>query len=280
MADDGGRVAADPAVLFGGSAAAGLVAGFDWAATSLGPIAGWPPGQWATVQLILRSPVPIVTLWGEEGIMIYNDAYSGFAGGRHPRLFGSRVREGWPEVADFNDHVMRTGLAGGTLAYQDQELVLHRSGRPEPVWMNLDYSPIIGEAGTPVGVIAIVVETTRKVLAERRQRETAAALARLNRELEQRVAERTAERDRVWRNSRDLIVVLGADGIFTAINPAWTEILGYDPAEVVGRSFRDFIPPEDAARAQAGLESAAAQHDLTSFESRYRHKDGTLRWIS
>ena len=31
--------------------------------------------------------------------MIYNDAYSIFAGGRHPHLFGSKVREGWPEVA-------------------------------------------------------------------------------------------------------------------------------------------------------------------------------------
>ena len=35
--------------------------------------------------------------------MIYNDAYSGFAGQRHPELLGSKVREGWPEVADFND---------------------------------------------------------------------------------------------------------------------------------------------------------------------------------
>ena len=280
MAENAGRAAAKAVTPFGGSETARLVETFDWAATGLGPLVGWPPVRRATVQLILRSPVPIVTLWGEEGIMIYNDAYSGFAGGRHPRLFGSRVREGWPEVATFNDHVMRTGLAGGTLAYRDQELVLHRSGRPEPVWMNLDYSPIIGEAGAPVGVIAVVVETTEKVLAERRQRETAAALARLNRELEQRVAERTAERDRVWRNSRDLIVVLGADGIFSAVNPAWTEILGHDPAEVVGRSYLEFVLPEDAARTQGGLESAAAQRDLTSFENRYRHRDGSERWIS
>ena len=44
--------------------------------------------------------------------MLYNDAYSVFAGGRHPELLGSKVREGWPEVAEFNDHVMRVGLAG------------------------------------------------------------------------------------------------------------------------------------------------------------------------
>ncbi|WP_164075705.1 hypothetical protein, partial [Stenotrophomonas maltophilia] len=48
--------------------------------------------------------------------------------------------------------------------------------------------------------------------------------------LERRIAERTAERDRVWRNSRDLLVVVGVDGVFRAVNPAWRTILGHDPA--------------------------------------------------
>jgi hypothetical protein len=51
------------------------------------------------------------------------------------------VFEGWGEVADFNDNVMKVGLAGRTLAYRDQELTLHRKGFPEQVWMDLDYSP-------------------------------------------------------------------------------------------------------------------------------------------
>ena len=100
--------------------------------------------------------------------MIYNDAYSEFAGKRHPQLFGSKVREGWPEVADFNDNVMKVGLAGGTLAYKDQELTLHRNGKAEQVWMNLDYSPVVDDSGKPGGVIAIVVETTERILADRR----------------------------------------------------------------------------------------------------------------
>ena len=55
------------------------------------------------------------------------------------------------------------------LAYRDQELTLHRNGEPEQVWMNLDYSPVPDETGRPVGVIAIVVETTERMRAERRQ---------------------------------------------------------------------------------------------------------------
>ena len=139
---------------------------FDWAQTPLGPIAGWPQSLKTAVGMVLLSPVPIVMLWGEDGIMIYNDAYSVFAGGRHPRLLGSKVRDGWPEVADFNDNVMKVGLAGGTLAYRDQELTLYRTSKPEQVWMNLDYSPILDESGRPAGIMAIVVETTERVRAD------------------------------------------------------------------------------------------------------------------
>lgn len=280
-----GRTLFDPAALThgflaGGGELAKLIAAFDWARTPLGPIADWPQSVRTTVALILRSPVPIVTLWGEDGVMIYNDAYSGFAGGRHPRLLGSKVREGWPEVADFNDNVMKVGLAGGILSYQDQELTLYRNGLPERVWMNLDYSPLVGESGQPEGVIAIVVETTAKVRAEERLKITADALAHLNADLEQRVAERTAERDRIWRYSRDLLVVVGADGILRAVNPAWTTILGHTPAEVVGRSYLAFVWPEDAGLTQEWLDRAAAARDLAGFENRFLHKDGTPRWIS
>ena len=152
---------------FGGGENGALIRALDWSNTSLGPISEWPESLKTTVSILLRSPVPIVLLWGPDGIMIYNDAYSVFAGGRHPILFGSKVREGWPEVADFNDNVMKVGLGGGTLSYRNQELTLHRTGVPEQVWMNLDYSPVLGENGRPAGVLAVVVETTQQVLAER-----------------------------------------------------------------------------------------------------------------
>jgi signal transduction histidine kinase/PAS domain-containing protein len=145
-----------------------LIATRDWSGTSLGPLDNWPPSLKTALGLLLLSPVPIVMLWGKEGVMLYNDAYSVFAGGRHPELLGSKVLEGWPEVADFNDNVMKVGLAGGTLQYKDQELTLYRHGAAEQVWMNLDYSPVLDESGEPAGVIAVVVETSERVRADRR----------------------------------------------------------------------------------------------------------------
>jgi hypothetical protein len=128
---------------------------FDWSATSLGPIDQWSKSLRAAVQMLLASPVPLVMLWGRAGCMVYNDAYSVFAGGRHPFLLGCPVEVGWPEVAAFNRNVVDTCLAGGALSYDDQELVLFRNGAAEDVWMDLYYSPVVEDDGAPAGVIVI-----------------------------------------------------------------------------------------------------------------------------
>jgi len=81
----------------GGGQLGQLIRDFDWAGTSIGSLAQWPQSLKSVTQMLLLSPVPIVLLWGEDGVMMYNDAYSEFAGSRHPALLGSKVREGWAE---------------------------------------------------------------------------------------------------------------------------------------------------------------------------------------
>ncbi len=210
--------------LTSGGEAADIIARFDWAATPLGPIETWPMSLKSSIALILGSPVPIVTLWGEDGIMIYNDAYSEFAGGRHPNLFGSRVREGWPEVASFNDHVMKVGLAGETLAYRDLPLTLYRhGGKPEQVWLNLDYSPLLGEDGRPAGVMAIVVEITDKV--------------KIERELE---AERNSLKRMFNQAPGFIAMVSGPEHRFTIVNEAYRALVA--GRDVVGRTVAEALP--------------------------------------
>lgn len=235
-----------------------LIAVHEWSQTTAGAIDTWSQSLRTAVGIMLRSPVPIVMLWGEDGVMLYNDAYSVFAGGRHPYLLGSKVREGWPEVADFNDHVMKTCLAGGTLAYVDQELTLHRSGVPEQVWMNLDYSPIPDENGRPAGVIAIVVETTRRVLAERRQR---------------------AELDRLWTLSEDMLARADYDGAMSAVNPAWTQVLGWSERELLTNPYADIIHPDNVAATVAALTRMSETGQPTRFENLILAKDGQWKPI-
>jgi len=209
--------------LQGGGELGALIATFDWTSTSLGPVAGWPLSLKTMTGFLLRSPVPIVMLWGEEGYMLYNDAYSVFAGGRHPELLGSKVRDGWPEVAAFNDNVMKVGLAGGTLAYKDQEFTLYRNGSPEQVWMNLDYSPVIGENGRPAGVLAIVIETTDRVLADRRTAE-----------------EQEKQRQLLLQMPGFVSVLRGPSHIYEYVNQAYLTIGG--DRNYLGRSVRDVFP--------------------------------------
>lgn len=200
-----------------------LIRSRDWASTTLGPVCEWPGCLKTATSLLLQSPVPIVMLWGEQGVMIYNDAYSVFAGKRHPHLLGSDVREGWAEVADFNDNVMKVGLAGGTLAYRDQELTLYRRGFPEQVWMDLDYSPVLDEGGKPAGVIAIVVETTERVLADRRN---AAEHERLQQLFEQAPS--------------FMAMLQGPQHRFELLNPEYRKLIG--EREVLGKPVSEALP--------------------------------------
>ncbi|MBV6826932.1 PAS domain-containing sensor histidine kinase [Pseudomonas sp. PD9R] len=150
-----------------GGEMAGRIRAFDWSRTELGALETWSKSLSSSVQMMLASPLPMVMLWGLPGYMIYNDAYSVFAGGRHPYLLGSPVELGWPEVAEFNRHVVDTCLAGGTLSFRNKELVLLRDGAPEDVWMDLYYSPVANDDGCPAGVMAMVVETTEYMISER-----------------------------------------------------------------------------------------------------------------
>jgi PAS domain S-box-containing protein len=126
------------------------------------------------------------------------------------------------------------------------------------------------------GAIARWIGTNTDIEDERR---ISTALAELNATLEQRVAERAAERDRLWQTSQDLLVVIGPDGRFRAANPAWISVLGWHPDEVAGQSCLDFVHGDEREAARAALGRAFGAK-LPAFETRCLHKDGGFRWIS
>jgi len=241
-------------ILHHNSDVARLIRDFDWARTALGPIAGWPQSLRTIVAMIIGSPVPMVLLWGERGYMIYNDGYSQFAGGRHPQLLGSEVRKGWPEVAEFNDHIMKVGLSGGTLAYRDQELTLHRNGKPEQVWMNLDYSPVSDESGQPAGVIAIVVETTERVLADRRNATERRRLAQM------------------FEQGPSFMALLeGPDHRIEFANSSYLRLIG--GRDVIGKTVAEALPDAATQGYVAKLDEVFASGKLISFTgSRYNER--------
>ncbi|WP_027171749.1 PAS domain S-box protein [Methylobacterium sp. 10] len=98
--------------------------------------------------------------------------------------------------------------------------------------------------------------------------------------LETTARERTDERDMVWRTSRDLFLVCGFDGRYRAVNPAWTETLGWSAEELVGAEFGRFIAPEDRATVDGVFDDLVNGLDLHALDVRLVTKDGGVRWIS
>lgn len=221
---------ANAPLIVGSSEMATLIKSFSWAETELGPISSWPLSLRTTVNIILQSPVPLVMLWGQDGIMIYNDAYSVFAGGRHPFLLGSKVEEGWPEVADFNRNVLNVCLAGKQLSYTDMVLTLFRNNKPEKVWMNLDYSPLFDDSGKPNGVLAVVTETSSRVLAEEHRKHAEKELLREQQHL----------RD-LFKDAPSFIAVTkGPDHVFEIANKMYERLIG--GRKVIGKPVAEALP--------------------------------------
>ncbi|MCP8938971.1 response regulator [Alsobacter sp. SYSU M60028] len=111
-------------------------------------------------------------------------------------------------------------------------------------------------------------------------REAQRALHEANAALQRRVDERTADRDRLWRLSTDLMVVHRPDGVIVAANPAWTATLGWSEGELVGASLYDFFDPADAARTRERVDGMERPGGSDRFEARCRGRDGSWRWLA
>ena len=115
---------------------------------------------------------------------------------------------------------------------------------------------------------------------EERFRKLADQLAELNATLAQRVEEKTRERDRIWNVSQDLLVVADRNGVWRTVNPAWTRTLGWSEAELLNRTSEWLEHPDDRGLTRTEVGKLGAAETTVRFESRFRHKDGSYRWLS
>ncbi len=143
----------------------------DWAQTSLGRTATWPQSLRSAVSICLGSPFPTAIYWGPELVLLYNDAWSPIPGAKHPEALGQPASAVWPEswqiIGPLLEHVTRTGKATRS---KDQPLAMRRDGYIEECYFDSTFSPIRGESGRVEGIFNAVLETTERVIIERRLR--------------------------------------------------------------------------------------------------------------
>jgi PAS domain S-box-containing protein len=106
-----------------------------------------------------------------------------------------------------------------------------------------------------------------------------AELRMLSEKLEEEVERRTLERDRIWNVSEDLLAVSNFEGYFLSINPAWRRLLGWSEDEIKSMHVSELRHPEDAPASIAARAQLAHGATTVRMENRFRHKDGSWRWL-
>jgi PAS domain S-box-containing protein len=228
--------------------------------------------------MILASGFPMAIRWGPELVLIYNDAYRPILCDKHPEALGRSLREVWwevyPELGPLNESILR-GEREAFFA-EDYPWTVRRQGSiVENARFSISYSPIPDESSANGigGILTTCIETTERVRKEE-------ALRVLNESLETEIAERIRERDRIWHVSEDLLGVSNFDGYFTSVNPAWTTLLGWSEDEIKRMHVSELRHPDDAEHSMAGRRRLAEGIPTVRMENRFRHKDGSWRWLA
>jgi PAS domain S-box-containing protein len=196
------------------------------------------------------------------------------------------VRRIHPEDREATEQKFREAIATRARDYT----VRYRIIRPrdgETRWILVRSTIERDEQGRAVRLVGAHTDITEQVTAEEalrqgeeRYRKLADQLADLNATLAQRVEEKTRERDRIWNVSQDLLVVADRNGVWRTVNPAWTWTLGWSEAELLNRTSQWLEHPDDDGISGARVRELGASETTVRFECRFRHKDGSYRWLS
>lgn len=98
-------------------------------------------------------------------------------------------------------------------------------------------------------------------------------------EVERVLHQKTEELDQYFTTSLDLFCIADTNGYFRRLNPQWEAALGYPLCDLEGKRFLDLVHPDDLQATLNAVSDLTSQHAVINFTNRYRHRDGTYRWI-
>lgn len=181
--------------------------------------------------------------------------------------------DAFPELAHtrFRSILDEVYATGTSFAEDGMPFQLEEGKKPR--FFNVQYEPVVENDGSVTGIVIAGYEVTE-------QHRATQALQALNADLERTVSERSQDRNALWTLSSDIMLRCTFDGKITATNPAWHSVLGWHDHELIGSNLFDLIHPEDIAHTIEGAGQLADGMSHDRLDNRYRHRDGSYRWIS
>jgi signal transduction histidine kinase len=145
----------------------------EWPHPAVEPAAAWPQSMRTVVSVMLASGFPTLVMWGRGGTQLYNDACRSALGATKAQAaFGQRSSACWSEICEtLLEPMFQQVMSGAKPVWiEDLMLVVDRSGYFEEAYFTFSCGAIRDAIGEPIGMLATFVETTARVLGERRLR--------------------------------------------------------------------------------------------------------------
>ncbi|MBD2576378.1 PAS domain S-box protein [Oscillatoria sp. FACHB-1406] len=184
--------------------------------------------------------------------------------GYEPNEFPMSV-EDWrarvhPEDLPWVRELWQAHLEDSSLPYDYDYRLKTRSG--EWKWLG-NYGRVVArdEAGNPTRVTG-----THKDISDRKAAET-------------QLVEGIKRYQMLAENSSDFIATQTLEGVYLYVSPACRRLLGYEPDELIGRSFYEFLHPEDAVALQSVKEALSPSRQEYTQSFRMRQRDGGYLWL-
>ena len=191
---------------------AAIMRSHDWRRTPLGGVERWPAQLKTILNLILNACHPMFVAWGDEQLLLYNDAFYSILTEIRPALtLGQPLKSGLPEVyREIGSNLQKILASGQPICQDHQEFKQKIFGNS---YFKTSYNPIFEETGKVAGVWGTLIEIPSPERTPVHPETTYNILERIT----------------------DAFVALDRNFRYTYVNQEAARLLGYSREELLGK---------------------------------------------